>query len=371
MIQTVKIIGAGSIGNHLANAARRLDLAVTLCDKDPAALVRAEQEIYPGRYGAWDPAIKLGLVGDTESGEGADMTAHDLVIVGTPPDSHVKLAMQALEENPVAILIEKPLSTPDLEGLTELKSQADRQGVRVFVGYDHVVSSALGILETEASRADFGSLVTLDVDFREHWRGIFSAHPWLAGPKDTYLGYWARGGGACGEHSHAINMWQHIAHLCGKGRIQTVSAELEYIQDGPCEYDRICLLQVKTEGGMCGRIAQDVVTLPVRKEAYMQFENGAVRWQCGGDPAGDLVTSGTFAEEAEVTLLEKTRPDDFIAELNHLLDVIESGGESPISLDRGLDTMLVIAAAHLSAIEGRVVNIDYRKGPVQQALTLI
>ncbi len=31
-----------------------------------------------------------------------------------------------------------------------------------------------------------------------------AAHPWLAGPQDSYLGFWRRGGGASGEHSHAI-----------------------------------------------------------------------------------------------------------------------------------------------------------------------
>jgi phosphoglycerate dehydrogenase-like enzyme len=30
----VKILGAGSIGNHLANASRRLGWNVTLCDKE-------------------------------------------------------------------------------------------------------------------------------------------------------------------------------------------------------------------------------------------------------------------------------------------------------------------------------------------------
>ena len=37
-----KIIGAGSIGNHLGHACRRLGWGVTLCDVDPAARRRAE-----------------------------------------------------------------------------------------------------------------------------------------------------------------------------------------------------------------------------------------------------------------------------------------------------------------------------------------
>jgi len=55
----VKILGAGSIGNHLANASRRLGWSVTLCDLDSAALQRTREQIYPARYGQWDESIRL------------------------------------------------------------------------------------------------------------------------------------------------------------------------------------------------------------------------------------------------------------------------------------------------------------------------
>ena len=364
MLNSIKVIGAGSIGNHLANAGRRLSKSVVLCDIDAAALKRAKSEIYPARYGNWDPEIELVLVNEAPRG------SSDLIIIGTPPDSHIDLAMDALEESPKAVLIEKPLTTPSLSGLHELRVCADERGVAVFVGYDHVVSKSISQVEELVKNSEYGELITLDVDFREHWQGIFGAHPWLAGPEDSYLGYWQRGGGACGEHSHAINMWQHLSHVSHKGRIVKVFAHLDYVTDGKCEYDRICLIQVETETGMKGRIAQDVVTYPVRKEAFMQFDSGAIRWECGGDPRGDVVSHSAFKADPEKILVEKTRPDDFIAELSHIQGVLEAGADSPISLERGLDTMMVIAAAHLSAREGRVVEIDYEKSPDPDAITL-
>ena len=57
----IGIIGAGSIGNHLAHAARALGWDVTLCDIDDAALKRTKNEIYPSRYKRWDNKIKLSL----------------------------------------------------------------------------------------------------------------------------------------------------------------------------------------------------------------------------------------------------------------------------------------------------------------------
>ena len=68
-------------------------------------------------------------------------------------------------------------------------------------------------------------------------------------------------------------------------------------------------------------------------------------------------------------VVHKTRPDDFIAELGHICDAVEGRvDESPITLERGMESMLVIAAAHKSAKRGRAVTIDYSKGYSTAAL---
>ena len=106
----VKVLGAGSIGNHLSNAARKLGWDVTIVDVDPAALVRTKENLYPERYGAWDDAIELCLANEAPKG------GFDYIFVGTPPDSHMTLALEALDEKPRAILVEKPVCPPDLAG---------------------------------------------------------------------------------------------------------------------------------------------------------------------------------------------------------------------------------------------------------------
>ena len=78
------------------------------------------------------------------------------------------------------------------------------------------------------------------------------------------------GGGASGEHSHAINLWQFFASQLGKGRIIEVSAALDYIQTEDVDYDKLCLLHFKTETGLIGRVVQDVITSPARKWARIQ-----------------------------------------------------------------------------------------------------
>jgi predicted dehydrogenase len=360
----VKIHGAGSIGNHLANASRRLGWQVDICDVDPAALERTRTSLYPGRYGKWDTEIGL-----HESAK-APKSGYDLICVGTPPDHHLALALAALDEKPRALQIEKPLCMPDLAGLAQLVAKAKAQGTAVFVGYDHVVGLAAELAQKRLKTGDIGNVQTIDVEFREHWGGIFAAHPWLAGPHDSYLGFWKRGGGATGEHSHAINFWQFLAHEAGAGRVAEVQATLDYVNDGKVDYDRIALLNLRTEGGLAGRVVQDVVTVPHRKWARVQGSTGSIEWTCGVRPGFDAVRWWTNPGREGFEEVAKTRPDDFIRELQHIDAALASGspGASPLALARGVETMLVIAAAHESARTGRRVRLDHSRPPGLGAL---
>jgi predicted dehydrogenase len=353
----VKILGAGSIGNHLSNAARRLGWSVDIIDPDPAALERTRTIVYPSRYGTWDDAIRLFAPDDAPS------AGYDLICIGTPPDSHVPLARAAVTERPKAVLVEKPLCGPDLADVQELTDEAAAAGVAVFVGYDHVVGrAALMVADLLASGA-IGEVATIDVEFREHWGGIFAAHPWLAGPWESYLGFTVRGGGASGEHSHAANLWQHFAHVVGAGRVSEVDATLDFVRDGCVDYDRLCLMNLRTETGLLGRCVQDVVTQPGRKWARIQGADGYIEWRCGAESGVDVVGGRLVGGEGFEERVSKTRADDFIEELRHIAEAIASTpATSPISLTRGIDTMRVIAAAHHSAEIGRRVKIGQGSG---------
>lgn len=359
----IKIYGAGSIGNHLANASRALGYAVDLCDIDPAALERTRSQIYPARYGKWDDAIRLFPAAEAPRG------GYDLIIVGTPPDHHIPLALAAIAEQPRAVLVEKPLCRPNLAGAQPLHDAAQSAGVPVFVGYDHVVGAAARRIGEIFARGEIGAVETIDVEFREHWGGIFNAHPWLSGPADSYLGYWERGGGAGGEHSHALNLWQHFAGVVGAGRVVEVDAAIEYFRDGGLDYDKICALHLRTESGLLGRVVQDVVTAPPRKWGRIQGATGYLEWHCGIKPGHDAVFASHSGAPASEEFIAKTRPQDFINELEHITRALQNPDEpSPLRLEQALDTMLVLAAAHRSAREGRRVRIDYAQGCALNAL---
>jgi predicted dehydrogenase len=359
----VKIVGAGSIGNHLAHAARTLGWNVVVCDIDHAALERMQTEIYPSRYGRWDPAIELS---DSQT---VAVGGFDLICIGTPPNSHIPLALQSLSERPKALLIEKPLCPPFLASAQQLYQESCRSATRIFVGYDHVVGKAARAVESMLQAGRIGEPLTMDVEFREHWGGIFKAHPWLNGPQDSYLGFWEQGGGASGEHSHAVNLWQHFAHVIGKGKITDVDARVNYKREGRAFYDDLCLMTIETEKGFIGRVVQDVISQPVRKRAVIQGTHGTLEWINGYSPEGDAVRCQKTGEAGETVVIPKKRPDDFIEELKHIADQLDHpAASSPIQLERGLDTMLVVAAAHASERQRCRIKIDYSRGYEQAVL---
>jgi len=358
-VYRVKIYGAGSIGNHLAHACRTKGWDVFMCDIDPAAMKRTQEDIYPTRYGRWDPGIRL------SSPDALSNEDFDAAIIGTPPDTHMSLASEVLENRPPKVLlIEKPLCTPSLDGVQRIVDLQKATGTFVGVAYNHTLTENSRDAARILSQNTIGDPITISARFREHWGGIFDAHPWLTGPKDTYLGFFERGGGASGEHSHAINIWQHFAHLVGARRIVEVSATMDIVDDGVVKYDRICLVSVKTETGLVGDIAQDVVTAPAQKAARIQGTSGFLEWLVNFDEDHDAVRHWDGKGKVREETIQKTRPDDFKGEIDHIENILDGGDSSgsPISLERGLDTMMVITGAHASHRHRRPVRINYNQG---------
>lgn len=344
MFLKTKIIGAGSIGNHLAQAARRMGWDVTVVDNDPEALRRMKEEIYPKRYGTWDENIKLSTSAEEPKG------GFDLICVGTPPDSHIKLALAALKEKPKVLQIEKPLCTPTLEGLNEfLKEYQAQKETIAIVGYDHAISKSINEVVNLLKQNAIGEVETLDVEFREHWQGIFSAHPWLKGPRDTYLGFSKRGGGAAGEHSHALHLWQFLANQAGLGEIKNMNSAMEIKKDNGTDYDCLAAFLFNTDQGKVGRVIQDVITLPVRKWVRLQGSKGYIEWIANGDPKGDVVKRALSGQEPTIKIFEKKRPDDFYEEMLHITALLEGKVKeqsSPLSLMSAVKVMKIIAEAH-------------------------
>ena len=138
---------------------------------------------------------------------------------------------------------------------------------------------------------------------------------------------------------------------------------MDFVEDGVVSYDRICNINVRTEKGYPGTIVQDVITEPSNKYMRIQGKDGFLEWHVNWSPEGDAVIAGVKGRAVDTMVLPKKRPDDFICEMEHVSDIMDGkAARSPISLERGLDTMMVIAAAYLSDRLKKVMEIDYSRG---------
>jgi predicted dehydrogenase len=334
----VLIYGAGSIGNHLSQASRRLGFEVTVCDTNPEALERMKTSIYPTRYGKWDDEINL-IASDALVASGD----FDIIIIGTPPDIHKDLALRAIKFNPNILHIEKPLFRPT-DDIAEFATEiAKYPNTMVTVGYDHSVAPSFQEFLSYITNRTYGSLLTVDAATREHWEGIFKAHPWLKGPHDSYLGYTQRGGGASGEHSHALHLalvttaagnWPNVSGNCVLDMVQGSNGEA---------YDRASFFTLRSSDGRVGRVVQDVLAKPTEKTVRAQLEEAVVTWRC--ESGTDIVEVTAYSGEQVTRKFSKNRPDDFFYMMKHyesLLAQPSAYSHSPIAVASGLEVMRII-----------------------------
>jgi len=358
MVPRVKVIGAGSIGNHLAHGCRSLGMEVTIVDLSPEALTRTREVIYPSRYGAWDTEIRLASPPEVE-GE-----SFDVVIVGTPPATHLAIATAEINSTtpPVVLLIEKPLAHPDADAVQHFVESAHRSSTRVLVGYNQRLKANTVAFLDAVAHLDLGTLTGLHSHMLESWDGILTAHFWMASEKDSYLAFTDQGGGALLEHSHALNLFLYLAGALGQGRVTEVTADMDWVSHDTGRYDRDTTLHLTLESGLIGEVRQDLHTWPARKEAVAVFDHGSLVWNMGGD--ADTVTHLDAAgKEVTTWNFPKTRPDDFIGEIRHLQDLLADPAQpSPLDLNEGLAVMDVIFAALESSSTGLSVPLTAPHG---------
>ncbi len=132
----ILVFGAGSIGNHMANASLKLKKKVFVTDKNPKAILRMKNYIFPKRYGKWDNRIEIIDFNDVFKTE----KEFDLIIIGTPPNTHLSLFKQVyLNIKYKKILIEKPISNFENKEANNFLVRNNKKN-NIFCGYNHSVN---------------------------------------------------------------------------------------------------------------------------------------------------------------------------------------------------------------------------------------
>ncbi len=338
----VKIYGAGSAGNHLAHAFSHLGWNVFMTDIDTDALDRTKHNIFPSRYGKWNEKIEFVDL------EYLPSKPLDLSVIATPPNTHIEMAIKSIKHDlPKAILIEKPLSKPSMEGIEELQQIIKESNTMAFVGYNHNLTKSGNHFLNYLSSNDLGEIQSIRVSIKESWDGILKAHPWLKGPHDSYLGFSKLGGGALCEHSHGLSLCLQIIKNLNLGELTQIDHSFNFHTSDQLEYDRSTHLGLHTDKGGYAEVLQDLTFMKAEKIAEIQTSTQLIKYNINKKSNVDSIEIIT-SEGKNIKEFNKSRPDDFIPQARHIEACLLSKADyhtSPIHFNSGLETLKIIIIA--------------------------
>ena len=271
-----------------------------------------KNQIYPSRYQKWDESIDL-LLEPSKS-------FVDLEVIGTPPDKHAEILLEGIKSNRArAWLVEKPFTYPDSQHIDDLKNNLKDFEHKVYVGYNHSVTPAFINLLKELKNKE--GITRIHCNWLEHWGGIFEAHPWLSGPKDSYLGFSKRGGGSLMEHSHGFHI---LLLVINQLALKIKKTNFCINKDLTDSYDKYVNIVFDLDNGSENLIATyttDVLTKDISKKIVVETEKEVFSVEFGANN-GSLDIFQKNRKKLQI-IFTKTRPDDFKYEIAILDDILK------------------------------------------------
>ena len=307
------VVGTGSIGRrHLRNLAALGVGRLSAYDADPDRLAFARDDLGADGHDSLEAALGAGP---------------DVVLVCTPPVSHVETALAAIGVS-ADVFVEKPLAS-SLDGVDGLLDAATRSGRVVQVGYNLQFEPALERVKELIDGGAIGRVVWARAEFGQYlpdWR------PW----QDYRRSYTARrelGGGIVLDASHEL---AYVMWLLGTP------------------------VEVRAMGGTVGALEVDVEDSAT---VLMRFADGAQADVhvdfLQRQPVRQLKAVGVDGTilldllSGELSLLpdgesELFPPDDdlaYRAELSHFLDCVRTRAKPRVDLAFGRDVLAVAVGA--------------------------
>lgn len=333
--KNVLIFGAGSIGNHMAFASRKLGLNVDITDVSIIALKRMRSQIFVSRYGKWDYNINLIPIKDVFKNK----KEYNLVIVGTPPNTHYQIYKKVLKKLKFKnILIEKPLTNY----LSKYYKNFDSQKYRIFCGYNHSLSLAFKYY-LKAVKKNQKKINKIHVEWKEGWSGILKAHPWLKNEFGSYLGNIKKGGGALQEHSHGLHL---LLLLIKQLKIKFNKKNINFFSikknKKKIEYDCYSNLTFISKK-IFVKYETDLISKNPLKKIVVETDNQEFtimfNYQTNIDAVIIYKNKRVFIKK----LFKKNRSTEFEREINHILKINKQEYlSSPINVKNGIDVIEII-----------------------------
>lgn len=331
----IKIVGAGSAGNHMAYAFKD-KASITMTDNTMSALSRSKNRIYIPRYKKWDKNISLEL-------ERKENNKHDCIIISTPPNTHLKLLKKNLNQSNI-FLIEKPICEPNKKTIISFQRIFKKNRSKIFLcGYNHRLFPSTiklkNILKKIRKKISY-----INVNFKESTEGFLKAHNWFKDLSDSYLSKQNLGGGALFEHSHALNLAEYILE---ETAFKTIFKDIEYLKNRKNSYDSNARL-IFNNKKIIIEISQNFQTLPTEKNIIITGKNFFLKLIYNYKLNNDLLIyiNNDGKIKKKIFFFKKKRSDDFKYEADYLIKLFKEKNKkiktklsNILSADKGLTTV--------------------------------
>lgn len=324
------IAGLGSIGRrHLRNL---------------EALGQHDILLYRTHHSTLPDADQLNYPVETELTAALDHNP-DAVIISNPTALHLQVAQTAAERG-CHLFIEKPISH-SIAGVEKLRATVERQGCQVLVGFQFRFHPGLqrvrGLLHTRA--------VGQPLAVRAHWGEYLPGwHPW----EDYHQGYSARadlGGGVILTLSHPLDYLRYLL-----GEVQSLWAytasrsELELAVEDSAE------IGLRFRSGVIGSVHLDYVQQPPQHWLEIIGDAGTIRWDyLDGSLKWYQAQKSTWHSESVPPGFDRNQM--FLDQMQHFIDVLETGATPACTLSDGIRALELALAAHESAAAGQQISL--------------
>jgi len=352
----VAIIGVGAIAlaAHIPNYVLDDEVEIVGFVDPEVDRVRGLAKEFADKYNRPEPSVYA----DMQSLLASERV--DAVSICTPNNSHVKLALQALDAG-LHVLVEKPMSV-SLEDANALVERAQSSAKVVMVGMSHRYRQDVEVLRRFVEAGDLGEIYYAKARILRR-RGT---------PKGWFTDQAISGGGPLldiGVHALDLAWW-----LMGSPQAQAVSGYLRK-GIGQDHLDFINTWTALSQGNQDNSIysTEDFAT------AMIRFKNGCVMqlevsWTLNG-AEDDALKVDFFGTKGGVSLdplcfygshhgvLTSTSSSVgmgplYAREIGHFLDCVRTGKKPISDATQGRDIVAILNAITRSSAEGREVTIE-------------
>jgi len=274
----------------------------------------------------------------------------DALVISTPPDLHVKYAMEAAKANKHFFMEASVIDYRLNELITECRTKNIVAAPSCTMRFYPSIKKIKDILDTKK----IGNTLLFNYHCGQY---LPDWHPW----EDYRKFYVARKETGAAREIVAFELvwltwiFGNIDKIsCFKGKLSTLDVDI----------DDAYQIMMKFENGVIGHVLVDVISRVPDRSCKMFGEKGVIFWDWGNDIR--VYTSKdkrwkNYAEKQGTNIkgyAEKIKEEPYIEEMNHFIKAIKNEEEFPYTLDEDKNILESLYAAERSSDNGIHIKIE-------------